>query len=123
MEHRSGIPERRNSIRLETICEAAYTRIDKERNPAPYTPCKAINLSLGGVRLRSSFPVTPGEKLDVIMTLRNKSIKFRGIVIHVNLCEDQDFELGVSIQEMDKQDRIGLKKFIYYFNPPSKKNR
>lgn len=123
MEDQSRIFERRKSIRLKIICLAMYTRFDKMGRPADQKPCRTINLGLGGVKLQTGFPVNPGEVLDVSMVLGENSITFKGAVIYVNPSRDEDFELGVSIREIEAADRIALSQFIYYFNPYSESDK
>jgi len=92
MEDQSRIFGRRKSIRLKIICLAMYTRFDKMGRPADQKPCRTVNLSLGGVKLQTGFPVNPGEVLDVSMVLGENSITFKGTVIYVNPSRDEDFE-------------------------------
>ena len=74
-----------------------------------------MNVSLGGVRLQSSFTVDSGEVLDISMVLGENLVTFKGKVIYVAGSEDQGFELGISIEDIADQDKIALTRFIYYF--------
>lgn len=120
---RTRIPERRNWRRLDTVYPSIYTRFDDQGRPDDQKPCKTIDVSPGGVKLRSSFSVNPGEMLDVAMALGANSINFKGVVTYVEPSGDQNFELGVSIEEIDNQDMVALSRFIYYFNPYSENER
>ncbi len=57
------------------------------------------------------------------MALGTNSITFRGIVVYVKPSGYQDFDLGISIEEIDNQDKVALTQFIYYFNPNSEREK
>lgn len=117
MENRSRPHDRRNSVRLGATCPCAHTRFDDEGEPFDQRPSESVNLSFEGVALQSRFPVDPGEVLKVTMALGENLISFRGKVIYVNLAKDTGFQIGISIRDMQKMDKIALTRFIYYFNP------
>ena len=71
-----------------------------------------MNVSQGGVRLQTSFLVDSGEVLDITMALGENLVTFKGKVIYVKPSEDQGFELGISIEDIENQDRTALTRFI-----------
>ena len=97
------------------IYPAVYIRFDNQGRAYDQKISRSMNVSLGGVRLQSSFPVDSGELLDITMTLEEKLVTFKGKVIYVTGSENQGFELGISIEDIAKQDKIALTRFIYYF--------
>ena len=115
MEDTFRFQDRRGSIRLKMICPAIYTRLDSQGRECDQKICRSMNVSLKGVRLQSSFPVDSGEVLDITMALADNVVTFRGKVISVTPSEGQGFELGISIEDIENQDRIALARFIYYF--------
>lgn len=108
------VSTRKDSIRLKVIYPAIYTRFDNKGRAYDQKICQSMNVSLGGVRLQSSFPVDSGEMLDITVALGEDLVAFKGKVVYVSGSEDQGFELGISIQDIDNQDRIALTRFIYY---------
>lgn len=112
MEDKLGMPERRNLGRLEMIYPVIYTRYDKKGRAWDQKISRLLNVSLGGVRLQSSFPVDPGEMLDITMALGDNLVSFKGKVIHVTPSEDEGFELGISIEEIEDRDRVALIRFL-----------
>jgi hypothetical protein len=87
--------------------------------PAPFskngpvseqTPSRSRNVGLGGVKKSSS--VTSGEMLEFSMRLGASPITFRGKVLYVNQSNDQGYELGISIEEMNNEDRVAWTKFV-----------
>jgi hypothetical protein len=106
---------RRASIRLKMIYPALYTRYDSQGRAYDQKMSRSMDVSLGGVKLESSYPVDSGEVLDISMALRENLINFKGKVVYVTGSEDQGFELGISIEDIADQDKIALTRFIYYF--------
>jgi len=115
MEDTFRYHDRRDSIRLKMDYPALYTRFDTQGRACDQKISHSMNVSLGGVKLQSSFPVDSGETLDISMALGENLITFKGKVTYVRGSEDQGFELGISIQDIEDQDKISLTRFIYYF--------
>ena len=115
MEDMFRFHERRDSIRLNMDYPALYTRFDNQGRACDQKISHSMNVSLGGVKLQSSFPVDSGETLDISMALGENLVTFKGRVAYVKGSEDQGFELGISIEDIDNQDKISLTRFIYYF--------
>jgi hypothetical protein len=113
MEARPGFRERRNSVRLRLIYPAIYTRIDNEGRAYDEKPSRSMDLSMGGVRLQSSFPVNPKELLDIAVALADSLVTFKGEVVYVKHSRDRGFEMGVSIREIKNLDRIALDRFQF----------
>lgn len=107
--------DRRESIRLKMDYPAIYSRFDNEGREYDQKISRSMNVSLGGVRLQSSFPVDSGEVLDITMVLGENLVTFKGKVVYVKSSKNQGFELGISIEDIEDQDRIALTRFIYYF--------
>jgi hypothetical protein len=41
-------------------------------------------------------------------------VTFKGRVVHVNFAQDQRFEFGIRIDEIDNEDRIALTRFVMH---------
>ena len=112
MEDSFGFQDRRGSIRLKMIYPAIYTRFDNQGRAYDQKISRSMNVSQGGVRLQSSFLVDSGEVLDITMALGENLVTFKGKVVYVTSSEDQGFELGISIEDIENQDRVALTRFI-----------
>jgi len=110
MEHKPRIHERRSSIRHNMIYPAIYTRFDNQGRPFDEKPSRSVNISLGGVRLQSSFAVNPKEVLDVALALEDSLVSYKGEVVYVVYSQDKGFELGISIKEIENGDRMALNR-------------
>jgi hypothetical protein len=115
MEATFRFQERRDSIRLKMDYPAIYTRLDDQGREYGQKISRSRNISLGGVRLQSNLPVDPGEVLVITMALGENLVTFKGKVIYVTPSEGKGFEFGISIEDIENQDRIALTRFIYYF--------
>lgn len=113
--------DRRESVRLRMDYPALYTRFDTQGRAYDQKTSRSMNVSLGGVRLQTSFPVSQGEVLDISIALGDNLVAFRGKVIYVTSPRNQSFELGVSITDMEPQDKITLTRFIYHYKPSARK--
>jgi len=114
MEDRLTFQNRKDSIRLKVIYPAIYTRFDNKGRPCDQKICRSMNVSQRGVRLQSNFPVDSGEVLDITIALGENLIAFKGKVVYVASSEDQGFEFGISIEDIEDQDRGALFRFIHY---------
>jgi hypothetical protein len=103
--------ERRDTIRYEADYPATYARFDEDGRPWDTKESRSINLSLGGVRLRSSSPVNAKELLYISVLLKGKPVSFRGEVVYVIYCPNRGYEVGISIREIKNQDRMALARF------------
>jgi integration host factor subunit beta len=114
MEDRLTFQNRKDSIRLKVIYPAIYTRFDNQGRPCDQKICRSMNVSQRGVRLQSNFPVDSGELIDITIALGENLVAFKGKVVYVASSEDESFEFGISIEEINDQDRAALTQFIHY---------
>jgi len=112
MKDRSRIRDRRNSTRIKISSSAIYTRFDNKGRACEQKASKSMDISSGGVRIKSDFPVDSGELLEITIALGPNMVSFKGRVVHANPSEGQGFELGISIEEIDNQDRVALTRFV-----------
>jgi len=114
MEDTLRFQNRKDSLRLKVIYPAIYTRFDNKGRACDQKVSRSKNVSLGGVRLQSSFLVNSGEVLDITIALGEDLVAFKGKVVYVTPSEDQGFEFGIAIEDIEHKDRIALTRFIYY---------
>ena len=77
MEDTFRFQDRRDSIRLKMICPVTYTRLDNHGRAYDQKISRSVDVSLGGVRLQSSFPVDSEEVLDITMALGESLVSLR----------------------------------------------
>ena len=98
--------------------QTTYTRYDNWGNPCDQRIAKVVQVSLKGVRLQSSFRGEPGEMLDVTLALGDNLVSFKGRAIHARLSEEQGFELGISIEDIEDEQRATLIRFFVSNSEP-----
>ena len=114
MEDSPIFQNRKDSIRLKVIYPAIYTRFDNKGREYDQKSCRSMNVSQRGVRLQSNFPVDSGELLDITIALGGNLVAFKGRVAYVAPSESEGFEFGISIADINDQDRVILTRFIHY---------
>jgi len=118
MEDTFRFHDRRASIRVKAEYPALCTRFDNVGRQRDQRISHSINVSLGGARFHSNFPVNTGEVLDITLALKDNLVTFKAEVIYVTPFEGQGFAFGVSFIDSKPQDRINLNQFIYHFQGP-----
>jgi hypothetical protein len=99
MEDTVGFQDRRGSIRFKMIYPALYTRFDNQGRECDQKISRSMDVSLG-------------EALDITMALGENLVTFKGKVVYVTPSKDQGLELGISIEDIEVQDRVALTRFI-----------
>jgi hypothetical protein len=118
MEDTFKFHDRRASVRLKMDHPALCTRFDHLGRQCGQRISYSINVSLGGARFQSNFPVNSGEVLEITMALDDNLVTFRAKVVYVTPSEDRGFEFGVSFIDSEYENRIALTQFIYHFKGP-----
>ena len=82
--------ERRRHKRFELINLVIYKQFEIEE------VTKTINLSMGGMQMRTEFPVPLDEELDIAIKIGDDIFRSPGKVIYANEREDGNFDIGVN---------------------------
>ena len=82
--------ERRKHRRLELINLVVYKQFEIEKIT------KTINLSMGGMKMRTEFPVPLHEELEIAIKIGDDIFRSQGKVIYANERKDGDFDIGVN---------------------------
>ena len=112
MENRPRTQDKRHAIRVKVAVPTSYIRFDDKGWVRQLATSRSMDVSSGGVRLRSSYPVDPREVLEITMAFRQRMLTFRGEVVHVTDSKDESLEFGVRIKEIRDEDRIALARFV-----------
>ena len=109
MKDEFEFPDRRHVDRLKVDYPASYVQTDR---PYVRRTARLTNLSMAGVKLVSSSRVETGELLDVTLALADREVSFKGRAVYVKPAEEEGFELGISIEEIDDRQRGILIRFL-----------
>jgi hypothetical protein len=82
--------ERRKHTRLELINLVVYKQFEIEKIT------KTTNLSMGGMKMITEFPVPLHEELEIAIKIGDDVFRSQGTVIYANERKDGDFDIGVN---------------------------
>ncbi|MBS3819482.1 diguanylate cyclase [bacterium] len=72
---------------------------------------KTINISLGGAKIRTQFPLSPEQRLDLILILGNKSCKLSGDIVYSQE-KRGDFYSGIKFKDLSATDKKLLQEYF-----------
>ena len=104
--------EKRACPRIESFHPVLYR---KDLYPKE-TPASTMNLSTDGVKIKSLYSLTKGERLDITISFADDSrvIKCRGKVKYVLGPENGKVTAGIQFEGLSEHDRLFLWQFLYY---------
>jgi len=82
--------ERRKHRRFELINLVVYKQFEIEKIT------KTINLSIGGMKMITEFPVPLHEELKIAIKIGDDVFRSQGKVMYANERKDGDFDVGVN---------------------------
>lgn len=98
--------ERRRDRRFELINLVVYKQFEIENIT------KTINLSMGGMKMRTEFPVPLHEELEISIKIGDEIFKSEGKVIYANEREDGDYDIGVNFINASEESLNLLSQYL-----------
>ncbi len=98
--------ERRRHRRFELINLVVYKQFEIEKIT------KTTNLSMGGMKMRTAFPVPLHEELEISIRIGNNIFKSEAKVIYANEREDGDYDIGVNFINAAKESLDLLGQYL-----------
>lgn len=98
--------ERRRHKRFELINLVVYKQFEIEKIT------KTINLSMGGMKMRTEFPVPLHEELEISIKIGDKIFKSAGKVIYANERRDGDYDIGVNFINAPEESLNLLSQYL-----------
>ena len=102
--------ERRNSPRLEVSHFVLYF---SDIYPRPRV-ASTLDLSLGGTRIRTSYGLITGERLEISIAIQPQVIKCRGKAIYILAPENGSMKAGIKFEELSEHDKLYLRQYLSY---------
>jgi c-di-GMP-binding flagellar brake protein YcgR len=102
--------DRRAYPRVEVSHPVLYISDTYPRPKAAST----IDLSLGGTRIETTYPLMSGEGLDISVALHPQVIKCKGKVVHTVQETNDKLEAGVQFEALSPHDRLYLKQYLFH---------
>ena len=98
--------ERRKHKRFELLNLVIYKQFEIEKIT------KTLNLSLGGMKMRTEFPVPLHEELEISIKLGDDIFRSQGKVIYANERKNGDYDIGVNFINSPEESLNLLKQYL-----------
>ncbi|MBW2056974.1 MAG: PilZ domain-containing protein [Deltaproteobacteria bacterium] len=98
--------ERRKHRRLELTHLVAYKSFDIE------AITETLNISIGGMKIRTDFPVGKSEILHVSLRIGSERFESQARVIYCNPQHDQAYEMGLAFENTSDKDLALLGQYL-----------
>ncbi len=98
--------DRRKHKRLELTNLVAYKNFYIEE------VSETINISIGGMKIKTEFPIDLDENLDVSLRIDEKEFKSQAKVIYCNAMEDETYEVGLKFEKTAESDVRLLDQYL-----------
>jgi len=105
--------EKRKHFRLDRI-NPSEVRIYRDNVLITEGNGTTLNISRGGVLLETPFPIEKGQKLALVITLKEEFVYISGSVVHTRY-EDNLHKTGVEFVSVDDRGMVILDKYIQLF--------
>jgi len=106
MKPQSLPKERRKHRRFELINLVIYKQFEIEK------VTKTTNLSMGGMKMKTEFPVPLDEELEISIRIGDNVFQSEGKVIYVNEGNDGAFDIGVNFMNTPEESRNLLNQYL-----------
>lgn len=98
--------ERRKHRRFELLNLVVYRQFEIEKIT------KTINLSMGGMKMRTEFPVPLHEELEISIKIGDDIFKSEGKVIYASERKDGDYDIGVNFINAPEESLNLLSQYL-----------
>jgi c-di-GMP-binding flagellar brake protein YcgR len=89
--------DRRRHRRLELTNLVAYKSFCIEE------VTETINISLGGMKIKTEFPIDKDASLDVALRIGNEEFRSEAKVVYCNTRDDQVYEVGLQFEKTSEK--------------------
>jgi len=98
--------ERRKHRRFELINLGVYKQFEIEKIT------KTTNLSMGGMKMRTEFPVPLHEELEISIRMGDEIFKSEGKVMYANERKNGDYDIGVNFINAPEESLNLLSQYL-----------
>jgi hypothetical protein len=100
--------EKRNTSRVKVSHAIHY---HKDTGPR-FGVASTVDLSVGGVRIKTSHSLALGDVLRISLPIRSRVIECEGIVVHLVRLMGETLEAGIRFVRLIKHDSFHLARFV-----------
>ena len=113
--------DKREYPRVETHNVVSYVCVDKEGNEIGEGMCETLNISQGGILLKSAYPIESEFILLMTIDLEDNIMELKGKVAHSKKDKFGKYETGISFLGTHDENIQTIKTFIKIYH--SRKNK
>jgi hypothetical protein len=106
--------EQRKFIRYDSLHLLDYLILDEEGNPGTYSMGRTIDVSLDGIKLETTIPLTTNTRLLITLGIEDDLVDLEGRTTHA-LPLDGRYISGVTFLKISKNGRRVLAKYVEAF--------
>jgi hypothetical protein len=107
-----GFEEKRLCPRVAMDHLLSYTYLDAEQRPAGMGMGKVLDLSGGGIRIRTHSPLAVATRLRMAVAVEEQIFEAQGTIVHQTASGEAHYELGTSFLEVDEAGKALLSQLI-----------
>ena len=115
--------DKREYPRVETRNVVSYVCVDKEGNEIGEGMGETLNISQGGILLKSPYPIESEFILLMSIDLENNIIEIKGKVAHSKKDKSGKYETGISFLGTRDENIQTIKSFIKTYHSRKTRNR
>ena len=98
--------DRRKARRFDLVRLVVYKHFDIEKIT------KTINISMGGMKIRTEFPVEQDERLDVSIKIGDKEFESGARVVYCKETEEKTYNVGLMFEGTVPEQLRLLNRFL-----------
>lgn len=110
-DHKNGIPDRRESPRIETDFEGKF-------GDQPEMRCRVVNVSRSGARAVSAVSIPEFSEVEISLRLKldgkSEVLKCRAAVVRCDPREDGQFDVGLFFPALEPDQKALLLRVAEY---------
>jgi len=115
--------DKRKYPRVETRNVVSYVCVDKEGNEIGEGMGETLNISQGGILLKSPYPIESEFILLMSIDLENNIMEIKGKVAHSKKDKSGKYETGISFLGTHDENIQTIKSFIKTYHSRKTRNR
>ena len=117
------ISNKREYPRVETRNVVSYVCVDKKGNEIGEGMGETLNISQGGILLKSAYPIESEFILLLSIDLENNMMETKGKVAHSKKDKSGKYETGINFLGTHDENIKTIKNFIKVYHSRKNKNR
>lgn len=106
--------EQRKFIRYDSLHLLDYLILDEEGNPGTYSMGRTIDVSLDGIKLETTIPLTTNTRLLITLGIEDDLVDLEGRTTHAHPLDGR-YISGVTFLKISKNGRRVLAKYVEAF--------